>query len=57
MKIITFYVQAKEELSKEVGELTAELFLKGMSYEEALREAKSRLAGIEENVNELEHGN
>lgn len=48
MKIITFYVQAKEELSREIGELTAELFLRGMSYEEALREAKRRLADSEE---------
>lgn len=40
MNIITFYVQAKENLSKEVGELTADLFLMGMEYEEALSVAR-----------------
>ncbi|MDO5518689.1 MAG: hypothetical protein Q4F66_14125 [Clostridium sp.] len=40
MNIITVYVQAKENLSREIGELTAEFFLEGLSYKEALKRAK-----------------
>lgn len=40
MNIITVYVQAKENLSREIGELTAQYFLEGLSYEEALEKAK-----------------
>ncbi|WP_294405664.1 hypothetical protein [uncultured Clostridium sp.] len=43
MNIITVYVQAKENLSREIGELTAELFLQGMEYEEALERARGIL--------------
>lgn len=43
MNIITVYVQAKENLSREIGELTAELFLQGMEYEEALERAREIL--------------
>ena len=40
MNIITVYVQAKENLSREIGELTVELFLQEMEYEEALERAR-----------------
>lgn len=47
MNIITVYVQAKENLSREIGELTAEFFLQGMDYEEALNKVKEQLYGEE----------
>ena len=43
MNVITVYVIEKENLSREIAEKTAELYLSGMSYEEALRKAKEEI--------------
>lgn len=40
MNVIAVYVMTKEKLSREIAEKTAELYLDGMSYEEALERAK-----------------
>lgn len=40
MNVIAAYVIEKEKLSREIAEKTAELYLSGMSYEEALEKAK-----------------
>lgn len=39
MNVITAYVIEKEKLSREIAEKTAELYMNGMSYEEALQRA------------------
>lgn len=40
MNVIAVYVMTKEKLSREIAEKTAELYMSGMSYEEALEKAK-----------------
>lgn len=40
MNVIAAYVITKEKLSREIADKTAELYLSGMSYEEALERAK-----------------
>lgn len=40
MNVIAYYVVTKEKLCREIANKTAELFLGGMSYEEALKKAK-----------------
>lgn len=40
MNVIAHYVVTKEKLCREIADKTAELFLEGMSYEEALEKAK-----------------
>lgn len=37
----------KENVNKEIGEKTAELYFEGMSYEEALKKAKEAVEKIE----------
>lgn len=39
MNVIAAYVMTKEKLSIEIAKKTAELYLSGMSYEEALQRA------------------
>ena len=40
MNVIAYYVVTKENLCREIADKTAELFLNGMSYEQALKKAK-----------------
>ena len=40
MNVITVYVMTKEKLSREVAEKVAELYMRGMRYEEALKTVK-----------------
>lgn len=40
MNVIAAYVIAKEKMCREIAEKTAQLYLKGMSYEEAFKKAK-----------------
>ncbi|APF21694.1 MULTISPECIES: hypothetical protein [Clostridium] len=40
MNIIAAYVIAKEKMCREIAEKTAQLYLEGMSYEEAFKMAK-----------------
>ena len=40
MNVIAVYVMTKEKVNREIAEKTAELYFKGMSYEEALEKAK-----------------
>ena len=40
MNVIAAYVMKKEKMSKEIAQKTAELYLTGMSYEEAFKKAK-----------------
>ena len=40
MNVIAVYVIEKEKLSREIAEKTAELYLSGMSYEEALEKVR-----------------
>lgn len=40
VNVIGAYVMEKEKLSREIAEKTVELYMSGMSYEEALRRAK-----------------
>lgn len=40
MNVITVYVMTKEKLSREIAEKVAELYMRGMRYEEALRKVK-----------------
>ena len=43
MNVIAVYVMTKEKLSREIAEKTAELYMSGMRYEEALKKAKQIL--------------
>lgn len=43
MNVIAAYVIAKENLNMEIAKKTAELYLDGMTYEEALEKAKELL--------------
>ena len=45
MSVIAAYVIAKENLSREIAMKTAELYLEGKTYEEALRKAKEIIKG------------
>lgn len=40
MNVIAAYIIEKERLSREIAEKTVELYMSGMSYEEALEKAK-----------------
>lgn len=40
MNVIAYYVVTKENLCREIADKTSELFLNGMSYEQALKKAK-----------------
>lgn len=40
MNVIAAYVVAKENLDRKIADKTAELYLTGMSYKDALKEAK-----------------
>ena len=40
MNVIAAYVVAKENLNRKIADKTAELYLTGMSYKDALKEAK-----------------
>ena len=45
MNVIAAYVIAKENLSREIAMKTAELYLEGWTYEEALKKAKEIIKG------------
>lgn len=45
MNVIAAYVIAKEKLSREIAMKTAELYLEGKTYEEALKKAKEIIKG------------
>ena len=49
MNVIAFYVMKNENVSREIAEKTAELYFKGMSYEEAFEKAKEILKDINKN--------
>lgn len=40
MNVITVYVMTKEKLSREIAEEVVELYMSGMSYEDAINKAK-----------------
>lgn len=40
MSVLAVYVQTKENICREVAEKTAELYMRGMSYEDAFQKAK-----------------
>ena len=40
MNVIAAYVMAKEKMCREIADKTVELYMSGMSYEEALEKAK-----------------
>lgn len=45
MNVIAAYVMTKENQSREIAIKTAELYLQGMTYEEALEKAKEIVNG------------
>ena len=55
MNVIAFYVMKNENVSREIAEKTAELYFKGMSYEEAFEKAKEMIKDVEEK-NRIEEG-
>ncbi|MBZ0312436.1 hypothetical protein K7185_08120 [Clostridium butyricum] len=40
MNVIAVYVMTKEDVNREIADKTVELYMDGMSYEEALKRAK-----------------
>lgn len=44
MNVIAAYVVAKEKLNRKIAEKTADFYLDGMSYKEALEKAKKLYA-------------
>ena len=43
MNVIAVYVMTKEKMCRKIAEKTSELYLTGMSYEEAFKKAKEMM--------------
>lgn len=50
MNVMAVYVITKENVNREIAEKTAELYFKGMSYEEAFEKAKEIIENIKEKI-------
>lgn len=46
MNVIAVYVMTKEKMCREIADKTVELYMSGMSYEEALERAKKLISDI-----------
>ena len=51
MNVIAVYVMTKEKMCREIADKTVELYMSGMSYEEALKKAKELYKHKNENKN------
>lgn len=46
MNVIAVYVMTKEKMCREIADKTVELYMSGMSYEEAFKKAKEIIENI-----------
>ena len=57
MKVIAVYVMTKEKMCREIADKTVDLYMSGMSYEEALEKAKEILENTNKNYKWIKLGN
>lgn len=48
MNVIAFYVMTKEKADRKIADKTAELYMTGMSYEDAYKKAKDVETSVKE---------